>query len=72
MKILLQNRETRRYVAKGDNWSENTDAALVFPDLAHARQHGSHCGLSGLRIVALLGCESAKARTKSLQRKGNA
>jgi hypothetical protein len=69
MKILLQNRKTRRYVANGGNWSENAEAALVFPDIEQARRHGTNCGLSGLRIVALVGRERGEITMKSLEPK---
>jgi len=62
MKILLQNRETSRYLAQGGRWSENMETALSFTDLAQARQYGARHGLPGLRIVALAGGESTRAR----------
>ena len=55
MRILLQHRQTKRYLAPGGDWSESTEAALEFADLAKARDYGATHGGSNLRVVALAG-----------------
>lgn len=61
MRILLQDCETRRYLAPGGAWNESVEAALEFEDLAKARDYGTAHGLSAVRVVALAGRGGAGA-----------
>jgi hypothetical protein len=52
-RILLQNTETKQYLARGGKWTGKPEAALAFLDEIRAKDHSVYHRLSNTQVVVL-------------------
>jgi hypothetical protein len=51
MKVLLQNIDTKLYLGRGGNWTDNPGAALAFLDEVRAKDYGVYRRLPHVQVV---------------------